>query len=166
MKRFTFALLAIAAKIASPLSEGMIDSTDITARDAEGVMESSIDVNQKLYFVSESSTETTAATEIEGTLISLNKETLRGTFKKIDGGKVPYHYSGGTPDLFYSAFSHRGIVRVSCIAHFDETLTVKRLEISRVLRLQDDLPFPTEGGATPALPPPTDDPSNLPPSHE
>lgn len=153
-------------KIASPLSEGMIDTAEITARDTEGTLESTISVSEKLYFAHESSGETSAETEIDGTLISLNKETFRGTFKKGDSVKVPYHFTGEGRELFISSFSHRGIVRVSCIAHFDETLTVKHLDITRVIRLQPELPFFTGEEAQSALPPPIHGPSDLPPSQE
>lgn len=132
------------AKIASPLSEGAIDRAELTASDGAEIVETSITSTEKEFFDSAGSQETSKDAEISGILVSLNKETLRGTFKRNDGTRVPYRYTGGSPELFYAQFSFKGVVRIGGIAFFDDDLNLKRLEISRVVRVQGELPFPTD----------------------
>jgi len=131
-------------RIASPLSEGAVECAEMIADDNGELLEASISSNDKGFFSPEASPETSQETEISGILISLNKETLRGTFKRNDGHKVPYKYIGENTESFYSGFSYKGIVRVSCLAFFDEDLNLKRLEITKVLRLQTELQFPND----------------------
>jgi hypothetical protein len=128
-------------KIASPLSDGLVERAEITARDEHDLIEAKIDSAEKSFFAPGSSFETSKEAEISGTLISLNKETLRGTFKRNDGHKFPYRYIGENSDSFFSGFSHNGLVRASCIAFFDENLELKRLDITRIISLQSELPF-------------------------
>jgi hypothetical protein len=127
------------ARIASPLSDNLIINAELTATDEQGSLEANIASTDKEYFVVPESEETGNPAEISGTLVSLNKETLRGTFKRTDGLKIPYRYIGENPQGFWASFSHKGAVRVSCIAYFDENLELKRLEIQQVIRLQGEL---------------------------
>jgi hypothetical protein len=129
-------------KITSPLSEGSIDNAKLIASDISGVSEANITSVEKSYFsATEGLHETSQETESAGTLVSLNKESLRGIFKKIDGHKIPYRYTGASPESFYSDFSYKGTVRATCIAYFDESLNLRRLEITKAVRIQTELSF-------------------------
>lgn len=123
-------------KIVSPLRENSIDKVELKAGDEE---EETIDAKDREYFRT-TSTSTSKETELEGTLVSLNKETNRGTFRLGNVG-VPYHYVGNNAISFYSDFSYRGPVRITCIAHFDEALRPTLLEVSKAIRLQSELPL-------------------------
>jgi hypothetical protein len=124
-------------RIAAPLKEDSIDRVELSI-DAQPLAE--INSAEREYFRKE---ETLVATskeaEIDGKLISLNKETNRGTFRLMDGRSIPYHYKGDDDSQFHRAFGLKGPVRVSCIAHLDESLTVKKIDISKLDNLQGSL---------------------------
>lgn len=130
-------------KLTSPLSEGLIDRAQITASDDSEALETDISVNEKGFFGAEH-LETSKEAEITGTLVSLNKESLRGTFRRTDGRKIPYRFTGPNATSFYAGFSFRGMVRVSGVAYFDENLNLTRLEIVKIVQMQHELPFDTE----------------------
>jgi hypothetical protein len=105
------------------------------------VLSRSIDADEKEAFAQPETSVTSQDAELNGTLISLNKESMKGTFKRSDGKKIPYHFIGDKEDLFFSGFTYKGLVRIAGTAHFDENLELKRLEIARVIRLQTELGF-------------------------
>jgi hypothetical protein len=128
-------------KIAAPLRQESIEAAELIATDETRLIEATITSAEKEYFKPDAGTVTSKEVEMTGTLISLNKETNRGTFKLSDNTNVPYHYAGENPERFHADFSYKGPVRVRCIGHFDENLKLVRLEIKSVERLQGELPF-------------------------
>jgi hypothetical protein len=128
-------------KIVAPLRPGSIESAEITADDGSGEpIEASINSEEREFF-RPISLESSKEIEIVGTLVSLNKETSRGTFKFGNNASVRYHYVGDNPDSFHADFAYKGPVRVTCTAHFDENLTPVQLDIKSVKRLQPELGF-------------------------
>jgi hypothetical protein len=73
-----------------------------------------VDARQRDYFdyVEVSEEKSREGTEIMGTLNSLTKTNLRGTFYTTDGVHVPYKYSGGDIAQLLRGFSSREPVRV------------------------------------------------------
>jgi hypothetical protein len=99
------------SQIVSPLEPKKIDRFEMRRSNAEMV---TVEASQRDYFnyveaVEEKSKE---GTEIVGTLNSLNKTNLRGTFFTLDGVHVPYRYSGGDVAQLLRGFSTREPVRV------------------------------------------------------
>jgi hypothetical protein len=130
------------SKIVSPLKEGQIDAVSISAK--EGTTASSVVItsSEKSFFHSDDTkTSTSKPTEVDGYLVSLNKETNRGRFRMQNGATVPYHFTGEDPSKMYTDFAYKGPTRVQCIATFDGNLELKGLEITQVTRLQLDLPL-------------------------
>lgn len=74
-----------------------------------------------------------------GSLVSLNKERNRGTFKLKNNVNVPYQYIGAEREKFHADFSYEGPVQASCIAEFNDALQVTKLEIKAVQPLQSRL---------------------------
>lgn len=135
-------------KIVAPLDEGIVDSTEIAATDDGGSTEKiSVTSEEKSYF-GESSVETTVEVTFTGKLISNNKETLRGTFERIDGTRFPYHYSGQNPDQFQSIYAYRGSVRVIGVATVTSDLIPKRINITDATRLQGELNLQSSSSPT------------------
>jgi hypothetical protein len=133
------------ARIASPLSEGAIDTAELSATDSDGTLVEGITISslEKEYFDYEGAQETSKSAELSGLLVSLNKESMRGTFKRNDGVKVPYRYVGGNPDSFCTIFAFKGNVRIGGTAFFDDNLNLRRLEIEHIVRLQGELGLST-----------------------
>jgi len=129
------------SKITSPLSEGRVDIACLSAMDDEGSIETTISSEEKSYFDADPDIRTSSEVEIQGSIVSLNKETLRGTFKLSDGSKIQFRYVGENPEGFFPNFSHKGLLRVSAVAFFDDSLTRKRLEITKAIHIQELLPF-------------------------
>jgi hypothetical protein len=99
------------SQIVSPLEPKKIDRFEMRRSNAEMV---TVEASQRDYFnyveaVEEKSKE---GTEIVGTLNSLNKTNLRGTFFTLGGVHVPYRYSGGDVAQLLRGFSTREPVRV------------------------------------------------------
>jgi hypothetical protein len=92
---------------------------------------------------------------MEGRLVSLNKETNRGTFKLSKTDSVPYHYIGKEKESFHADFSYKGPVRATCVAHYDENKELINIEIKSVERLQGSFQFPEVTVARTIEPPPT-----------
>lgn len=130
-------------KIVRPLETQKIDRAELTSNDREGHIErTEISASEKQYFQAESTATTTSKpTEIIGQMVSLNKESNRGTFRMQNGTSVKYHLVGSDPSPMYHAFAHKGIVRVACTATFDDNLVPQSLEITSIERLQLPLAF-------------------------
>jgi hypothetical protein len=131
-------------KIAAPLEPDHIDSAQIIAQGESEEISETITSGEKELFLLESTTTTSKETEIVGVLVSLNKETNRGTFDLNDGNRVRYHYIGDSPERFHADFSHRGPVKALCTAYFDENLKVTHLDVKSVRYLQGEFPFSSE----------------------
>jgi hypothetical protein len=130
------------AKIARPLEKGKVDTAKITATDDSGrvLADAVITSEEKRFFYSEQPVVATSRpAKLDGYLISLNKESKRGTFRLSNGEGIPYHFVGPDTSSLYNAFSHKGTVRVECEAEFDESLQPIRLAIANVILLQHPL---------------------------
>ncbi|MFZ0913374.1 MAG: hypothetical protein WBQ76_09660 [Candidatus Korobacteraceae bacterium] len=129
-------------KIASPLRENSVDEADLIADEGTAQeLEAKITSSERDYFRPDSSTIQIRDLDLVGTLISLNKESNRGTFK-LAAGNVQYHYVGDSPEMFHAQFAHEGLVRAVCKAEFDENGIIQRVDIISVQVLQADLGFP------------------------
>jgi hypothetical protein len=126
-------------KIASPLNGDVVSSAELIAADDQGILETSIASQDKDFFSVLEEEETKNDVEVSGVIVSASKESHRGIFMRLDGHKVPYKFVGSDQQSFYSSFAHRGVVRVFATAFFDQNLTLKRIDISRVVRLQAEL---------------------------
>jgi len=128
-------------RIADPLRPNHIEKVELTITDGtDKIADTEIPSSDREYFRPEETVVTTSReTEIRGTLVSLNKETNRGSFRLVDGKRVPYRYSGTEELRFHLDFSYRGPVLVKCVANLDESLNVKQLDIKAVDRLQGSL---------------------------
>lgn len=99
------------SQIVSPLAPNKIDSFEVRRSRMELVR---VEARQKDYFDYVEVTEETSkeGTQIVGTLNSLSKNTLRGTFYTADGVHVPYRYVGGDVGQLLRGFSAREPLRV------------------------------------------------------
>lgn len=130
------------SKIVSPLREGKVDAVSISARDnVSPISPVVITSSEKDFFRAGETKETTTSksVEIDGSFVSLNKDTDRGRFRMPNGATVPYHFTGEDTANMHGDFAHPGPVRIQCIATFDGNLELKGLEISKVTRLQVEL---------------------------
>lgn len=126
-------------KITAPLSEGRIDAAELTEEEhGVGVTISS---SERSYFRQPTAT-SKEDLQVTGTLVSLNKETNRGTFKFGDGKTTRYSFTGPNKDRFHSDFSHKGPVRANATVSFDENLTPVHLDIQSVEPTQLRLGMP------------------------
>ena len=131
-------------KIVSPLEQKRIESVEMIGEDESGeISRAEVRAEEREYFRPDASVETKQEVEIIGSLVSLNKETDRGTFKRGNGENVRYRYIGERPESFHSDFAYHGPVRIKGIAHFDQNLIPTFLEIKSVQRLQNELPLST-----------------------
>jgi hypothetical protein len=118
------------SKIIAPLCEGKINTAQLK-EDNENGAEVCVNSSEQDYF-RQSSEITKAEKVVIGTLVSLNKETNRGTFKFGNGNTIRYAFIGEDKDRFHLDFAHKGPVRVVAIVEFDENLTPLHLDIKNV----------------------------------
>jgi hypothetical protein len=99
------------AQIVSPLLPRRIDRFQMRRSEIELA---TVEATQRDYFDYREVTEEKSreGTEIVGTLNSLTKTSLRGTFYTIDGIHVPYRYTGGDIAQLLNGFSSREPLRV------------------------------------------------------
>ena len=99
------------SQIVSPLKPNQIDSFQIRRSRVELV---TVEAGQKDYFdfVEVTEEKSKEGTQIVGTLNSLSKNNLRGTFYTVDGVHVPYKYVGGDVGQLLRGFSAREPLRV------------------------------------------------------
>lgn len=99
------------SQIVSPLEPRKIDSFQMWRSNAELV---TVEAVQRDYFdyVEVAEERTKEGTQIIGTLNSLSKNNLRGTFYTTDGVHVPYRYVGGDIGLLLRGFSARELLKV------------------------------------------------------
>jgi hypothetical protein len=127
-------------KIVSPLRQGQVDAVSISSKDSTSSDSVVITSSEKDFFhADDTKTSTSKPTEVDGYLVSLNKESNRGRFRMQNGATVSYHFTGDNPSGMYDDFAYRGPTRVQCVATFDGNLELKGLEITKVTRLQGDL---------------------------
>lgn len=99
------------AQIVSPLAPQRINRFVMRRKEVDLA---TVDAGQRDYFdyrevVEDQSRE---GTEIVGTLNSLTKTNLKGTFYTADGVHVPYRYTGGDINQLFRGFSAREPLRV------------------------------------------------------
>ena len=128
-------------KMMSPLEEGRIDSAEFSARSPDGItLQERITAEERPYFdVNENITTTTRETWLIVKLNALFKSTKSGWAYLSDGSRVYYRYVGQNQTKLLQLFSYSGPVRVSCIAHLDENLKVRELEIFDLQKSQEEL---------------------------
>ena len=115
-------------KVASPLRENSVDEADLIADEGTPEQqEAKIISSEREYFRPDSATIQVREMDLVGALISLNKESNRGTFK-LTAGNIPYRYVGDHSEQFHAVFAHKGPVRVFCKAEFDENGIIQRVE--------------------------------------
>lgn len=127
-------------KIVRPLEPEEVDAVQLRAEGDGEPLEETITREQRESFRQPESTLTIRETEVTGTLVSLNKESNRGTFRLGNGKNVQYRYVGSDADRFHREFALRGDVRVRGEAMLDENLTPVSLTISSLERVQLVLP--------------------------
>ena len=97
-------------KIVAPLTEGKIEAVSLAAKTDDLMLEPVvITSSEKAFFHAEEVTTTTSKpVSLDGHMISLNKESNRGTFKMQNGNKVRYHLIGDNPAKMYTDFAYKG----------------------------------------------------------
>ncbi len=97
-------------RIAAPLRQNSVDRVELSISDQETPI-AGIGSGERDYFRREETvTTTTKETELNGILVSLNKENNQGTFRLVDGRPVHYHYTGPDAFRFHHDFADRGLV--------------------------------------------------------
>lgn len=126
-------------KIVNPLRPNRIDTAELAVEDE---VVSVVTSGERKYFLPDASETITKPDDLIGTLVSLNKEHKRGTFKMQGGRTVPYHFVGEDDDKFRLDFSYKGPVRVTGTVDYDAEGTPTHISVTEVERLQTELPFP------------------------
>ena len=78
---------------------------------------------------------------VVGKLVSLNKDSNRGTFELANGKHIPYRYTGSDPDGFHMQFGPKGPVKVEGTVTFDENLEPTHIAVKTAHHLQRPLLF-------------------------
>jgi hypothetical protein len=132
-------------KLVKPLEEGRIDSAELEAREGKEEIRETISAQEKPYFSTEEPiVATTDRIWLNGKFNMLTKSTNRGYFILSDGSRVTYQLAMNNPENYYEYFIHKGLVRVSCVAHLDDSLKPSKIDIYEIEKLQtdiSDLPF-------------------------
>jgi hypothetical protein len=130
-------------KIVEPLRPSCINSAELALNDK---VEVTVTAEDRKYFRPEVVVFTEKPDEAVGVILSLSKQTNRGTFEVQNGHHVRYQYVGEDKYKFYSDFAYRGAVRVSGTIEYDADNKPVHIEISSVERLQAELQFPIAEG--------------------
>jgi hypothetical protein len=125
------------AQIVSPLEQDRIDSFQIVRSNEELV---SVEARQKDFFdyVEVTEERSREGTEILGTLNSLTKSNLRGTFYTTEGVHVPYRYTGGDIGQLLRGFSAREPLRVSGRVSYGNDGIPSFIEVQEIEFLQQN----------------------------
>ena len=123
------------AQIVSPLSPAHVDQFEIRRA---GIELATVSASERAYFdhheiAEEKSRE---GTEITGTLNSLTKTSLRGTFYTSDGVHVPYRYTGGDIAQLLRGFASKEPLRVRGRVKYGNDGLPISLEINELDSLQ------------------------------
>lgn len=124
-------------RIVDPLRPKQIEAAELKQEGGDG-LQAIIRSEERDYFRSSSALNKTEG-EFIGSLVSLNKDTNRGTFKFNDGRTCRYHYTGKEEERFRRIFAPKGPVRATAIVEFDENLTPVSMDITSVVPLQRSL---------------------------
>lgn len=128
-------------KIVEPLRPNRIDSAELAFGDK---VEVTVTAEERKFFQPDIVVFTEKPDDAIGTILSLSKQTNRGTFEMQNGEHVGYHYAGEDKYKFYTDFSYKGVVRVSGTIEYDKNNKPIYIEINSVERLQADFEFPNE----------------------
>lgn len=129
------------SKIVRPLEEGRIDDTGIRV-EAEGheTVEETISASDKpLFDRVDTIITTTKETWLTGKINSMVKSTNTGHIYLNNGSRVHFSIKAESPSDYYQIFSHRGLVKVRCVAHLDESLNPTHLDVLEMIPIQPDL---------------------------
>lgn len=123
------------SQIVSPLAPNRIDSFQMRRSNAELV---TVDAKQRDYFdyIEVTEEKSKEGTEIVGTLNSLTKTNLRGTFYTADGVHVPYRYVGGDINQLFRGFSAREPLRVHGLIKYGSDGVPSFVEVQEIEFLQ------------------------------
>jgi hypothetical protein len=126
------------SQIISPLEPKRIDNFQIRRLNVELV---TVEAKQRDYFdyvevIEEKSKE---GTNIVGSLNSLSKNNLRGTFYTADGIHVPYHYVGGDVGQLLQGFTARDLLRVHGRIKYGSDGVPSFVEVQDIEVLQRDI---------------------------
>lgn len=125
-------------KIVEPLRPKRIVSAELALDEN---VEVAVSVEERKYFQPDVIVFTEKSDEAIGTLLSLSKQTNRGTFEIQGGSHIPYHFVGDDKYKFYADFSYKGAVRVSGVIEYDANSKPVHIEINSVERLQSQFEF-------------------------
>jgi hypothetical protein len=123
------------------LRPNRIDSAELALDDEDKL---TVTAEERKYFQPDIVVFTEKPDEAVGTLLSLSKQTNRGTFEMQNGVHVPYRFIGEDKYSFYSDFSYKGVVRVSGTIEYDANNKPLQIEINAVQRLQAGFEFPAD----------------------
>jgi len=125
-------------KIVEPLRPNRIESAELALDDK---VEVTVTAEERKYFRPDVVVFTEKSDEAEGIILSLSKQTNRGTFEMQNGDHVPYQYVGKDKYKFYSDFSYSGAVRVHGTIEYDANNKPVHIDIESVERLQAQFEF-------------------------
>lgn len=126
------------SKLVSPLVLGKVQALELRRK---GKPLTRVSVPEKDYFdyVEVAEDKSREGSEIEGTLNSLSKSNLRGTFYTKQGVHVPYRYTGGDMGQLIRGFAARETVRVFGKVKFDTEGAPTSIEIENIEPIQSSL---------------------------
>ncbi len=127
------------AQIVSPLQPNRVDSFEMRR---SGQELASVDAVQRSFFDFQEVSEERSreGTELIGTLNSLTKTSLRGTFYTSDGVHVPYRYIGGDINLLLRGFASRELLRVRGRIKYGNDNIPTLVEVRDIELLQQTIP--------------------------
>jgi hypothetical protein len=150
------------SQIVSPLEHNRIESFEVRRSKLELVR---VEARQRSYFdyVEVAEEKSKEGTQIDGTLNSLSKNTLKGTFYTVEGVHVPYKYVGGDVAQLLRGFTARERVRVHGKVKFGTDNVPRYIEVEDIDILQRGI-FENGDGASGAsgAPPSTPQPPDMP----
>jgi len=126
------------SKVVAPLTPGRVNSLELRGR---GKTLARVEAPERDYFDYQEVSEDKSreGSVIEGTLNSLSKSSLRGTFYTTDGIHVPYRYTGGDLAQLFQGFSSRESVRVHGNVRFGSDGLPSSLDVESLEPLQPNL---------------------------
>ncbi len=126
------------SKLVSPLGLGKVQALEVRH---QGEPLARVDVAERDYFDYTETTEDKSreGTEIEGTLNSLSKSNLRGTFYTSQGVHVPYRYVGGNLTELIQGFAARETVRCYGRVRFGSDGVPTAIEVESIEPVQNSL---------------------------
>jgi hypothetical protein len=127
------------AQVISPLSINHIETVEVRKGKDQLVR---VELPERNYFDTTEITEDKSkeGTEISGTLNSLTKTSLRGTFHTNDGVHVPYRYTGGNIHQLLNGFASREPITIRGRVKYGTDGLPTYIEIKDIEAVQRRLP--------------------------